>query len=66
MSWNKSVVYWREGDTAFVSVAFTWHLQLALKLCRWNKEAGLRVLAGGPAIDLGSLASRLLSVPAFR
>ena len=52
MGWAKSIVHWREGQTVYVSIAFTWHLPLAYKLCRWNHDAGLRVEAGGPAVDL--------------
>lgn len=53
MSWSKSIVYWRGDDnTVFVSVPFTWLLPQAHKICRWNKNAGMRVFAGGPAVDL--------------
>lgn len=50
--WSKSIVHWREEDTVFVSVVFTWHLPLARRLCEWNKQAGLKVIAGGPAVSL--------------
>ncbi len=50
--WSKSIIHWREDDNVYVSVAFTWHLPLAYKLCQWNQQAGLRVHAGGPAVDL--------------
>jgi hypothetical protein len=52
MSWSKSIIHWREGEQVFVSVPFTWYLPLAKKLCAWNKQAGLYVHAGGPAVDL--------------
>jgi hypothetical protein len=52
MNWNKSIVHWRDDDRVYVSVVFTWHLPLAYKLCAWNTQAGLRVHAGGPAVDL--------------
>jgi hypothetical protein len=52
MSWNKTIVHWRDEDRVYVSVAFTWHLPLAHKLCAWNTQAGLQVMAGGPAVDL--------------
>jgi hypothetical protein len=52
VSWGKSIVHWREEDSVYVSVAFTWHLPLAYRLCEWNKNAGLDVVAGGPAVDL--------------
>lgn len=52
MNWSKSIIHWRDDDYVFVSVVFTWHLPLAYKLCRWNSEAGLKVWAGGPAVEL--------------
>jgi hypothetical protein len=52
MIWRKSIIHWRDEDTLNVSVAFTWHLPLAHVLCEWNTKAGMRVLAGGPAVDL--------------
>jgi hypothetical protein len=52
MSWSKSIIHWREGEQVFVSVPFTWYLPLAKKLCTWNKDAGIYVRVGGPAVDL--------------
>ena len=52
MSWSKSIIYWREGREVFISVPFTWYLPATKKLCQWNKEAGLYVHVGGPAVDL--------------
>jgi len=53
MAWSKSIVYWRDDEgNVNVSVPFTWMLPVAHKLCRWNRDAGLNVLAGGPAVDL--------------
>jgi len=52
MSWSKSIIHWREDGELFVSVPFTWYLPLAKNLCAWNKDAGIYVHAGGPAVDL--------------
>jgi len=52
VSWSKAIVHWRQDDQVFVSVPFTWYLPLAKRLCKWNKDAGLFVHAGGPAVDL--------------
>jgi len=52
VSWSKAIVHWRQGDQVFVSVPFTWYLPLAKRLCQWNRDAGLFVHAGGPAVDL--------------
>jgi len=52
MSWSKGLVEWTEGDTAFVSVVFTWHLPDAYMRCVWWRSQGYRVRAGGPAVSL--------------
>jgi hypothetical protein len=38
-----------DGDTAFLSIAFTWLLPLAREHAVWYKSMGLKVRAGGPA-----------------
>ena len=52
MTWSKGVVEWIEGDTAFVSCVFSWHLQEAYQRCAWLKAQGYRVRAGGPAVTM--------------
>lgn len=41
---------WTEGDTAYLSVAFTWRLDDAHMRARWYRALGYRVRAGGPGI----------------
>lgn len=48
--WSKGVVEWIEGDTAFLSVVFTWDLQSAYERALWHRANGLKVKAGGPAV----------------
>lgn len=48
-AWIKGVAHWVDGDTAFVSVAFTWRIDEARALCEGYRAQGLRVRAGGPA-----------------
>ncbi len=52
MSWTKSLVEWRDGEAACLSVAFTWHLPLAFQRAAWFRAQGCRVRAGGPAVQL--------------
>lgn len=52
MSWSKAIIHWREDTRVNISVPFTWYLPTARRLCEWNKQAGLYVCAGGPAVDL--------------
>lgn len=52
MSWSKDIVEWIEGDTAFLSVVFTWDLQKARARAIWLRQQGYHVRAGGPAVLL--------------
>lgn len=47
--WVGGLAEWTDGDTAFLSVAFTWKLPEARDRARWYKALGYRVRAGGPA-----------------
>lgn len=46
--WVKGVAHWRQDDTAFISVAFTWRLGEARRIAEYYAGLGLRVRAGGP------------------
>lgn len=47
--WVKGVAHWRDGDTAFISVAFTWRLPEARRLAEYYRAIGCTtVKAGGP------------------
>lgn len=50
MSWSGGLAEWIEGDTAMLSVAFTWRLQDAYQRAAWYRAQGYRVRAGGPAV----------------
>lgn len=50
--WLKGIAEWTNGDTAFVSVPFTWLLRRAYSVCARYKAEGYKVRAGGPAVDL--------------
>ena len=43
---------WVEGNTAFLSVVFTWQLPQAYSRCVWHAQQGYRVKAGGTAVSL--------------
>ena len=49
MQWVGGLAEWVDGDTAYLSVAFTWKLPEAHDRARWYKSLGYRVRAGGPA-----------------
>lgn len=44
------LVEWTEGNTAYLSIAFTWKLDEAWRRARWYQQLGYRVRAGGPGI----------------
>lgn len=56
MSWtagawaSNGLVEWTEGDTAYLSVAFSWKLDEAYARAQWHRAAGRKVRAGGPGL----------------
>ncbi len=49
-SWREGLAEWVEGDTAHLSIAFTWRLQDAYMRAIWYRQQGYRVRAGGPGV----------------
>lgn len=50
-AWVKGIAHWRTGDTAFLSIAFTWRLPEARKIAEYYLAIGCKkVVAGGPAL----------------
>ena len=50
MKWGGGLAEWIDGDTAYLSVAFTWRLPDAYQRAVFHRESGLRVRAGGPGL----------------
>lgn len=50
--WSGGLADWTEGETAFVSVVFSWLVQSAYQRAQWYKTQGYRVRVGGPAAML--------------
>jgi hypothetical protein len=48
--WVKGAAEWIDGDTAYISIAFTWRLDEAYSRAVWYKAMGYKVRAGGPGI----------------
>ena len=46
--WQKGLVEWVDGDTAYISIVFTWDSDRAFQRAAWHRAAGLRVRIGGP------------------
>lgn len=62
MGWPGGLAEWIEGDTAFISVAFSWRLPDAFQRATWYRQQGLRVRAGGPGMFAPSLRKYLADV----
>jgi hypothetical protein len=56
VAWNGGIAQWQDGDTTYLSVAFTYKLDEAYSMAQFAKACGQRVIAGGPAFAL--LSSR--------
>lgn len=52
IDWPKKIVDWTVGDTAYISVVFTWLLPAAYSLAVWYRQQGYKVKAGGAAVKL--------------
>lgn len=48
-NWCGGLAEWIEGETAFLSIAFTWRLPEAYSRAVWYRTQGYKVKAGGPA-----------------
>jgi hypothetical protein len=48
--WSRGPVDWVDGDTAFISVVFSWDTDAALARAIWHRQMGLRVRIGGPGV----------------
>lgn len=62
MAWSGGLAEWIEGDTAFISVAFSWRLPDAYQKAIWYKQQGYKVRAGGPGMFAPNLRKYLADV----
>lgn len=62
MSWIGGLAEWEEGETVYLSVAFTWKLEEAYSRALFAKAQGKKVIAGGPALFLVQMKHRLADV----
>lgn len=61
-TWSGGLAEWNEGDTTYISVAFTWRLDDAYMRAVFARSMGRRVVAGGPALFLVRMKHRLADV----
>lgn len=57
--WIGGLAEWDEGDTTYLSIAFTWLLDKAANRAMIARALGKRVIAGGPALFLKSMRHEL-------
>jgi len=62
MAWSNGLAEWIEGDTAYLSVAFSWRLPDAYQRAVWLRSAGYKVRAGGGGMFAPSLRKYLSDV----
>jgi len=60
--WVGGLADWTDGDTAYISVAFTWLLDKAYAKAIWYRALGYKVRAGGPALFLKSMRHEIEDV----
>lgn len=66
MTWAGGLAHWEEGETVFLSVAFTYKLDEAYEMALFAKSCGKQVVAGGPALFLTKMKHRLADVAIIR
>ena len=64
--WSGGLAEWQEGDTTFLSVAFTWKLDEAYSRAVFARACGQKVVAGGPALFLVKMQHELSGVAEIR
>lgn len=62
VSWIGGLAEWDDGDTFYLSVAFTWKLDEAYSRAVFARACGKRVIAGGPALFLNQMKHELFGV----
>lgn len=60
--WIGGLAEWTEGDTLYLSVAFTWKLDEAYARAVFARAMGKRVIAGGPALFLVKMQHEISDV----
>lgn len=63
--WSGGLAEWQEGNTTYLSVAFTWKLDEAYSRALFAKACGQRVIAGGPALFLVKMQHELADVAEY-
>lgn len=65
-NWVGGLAEWQEGDTLYLSVAFTWKIDAAFERAQFAKAQGLHVVVGGPSLALNQNRERLSGIAEYR
>ena len=63
-AWSRGPVEWTEGNTAFISVVFSWDVDKAFSRACWFRQAGFDVRVGGPDVFTSKRAAEFRGVAA--
>lgn len=66
MGWVGGLAEWTEGETLYLSVAFTWKILEARYRAQFSRALGMRVIAGGPALALPQNRARIADVAEYQ
>lgn len=53
--WVDGLAHWEDGETAYLSVVFTWRVLEAVRLAVYYRGIGRKVIAGGPALFIPAM-----------
>ena len=62
VGWSGGLAEWVEGDTAYLSIVFSWRLKDAYQRAIWYSSQGYKVRAGGPGMFAPNLRKYLSDV----
>lgn len=65
MAWIGGLAEWTDGDTTYLSVAFTWKLDEAYSRAQFARALGRRVVVGGPALFQVKMQHRITGVAEY-
>jgi len=66
MKWSGGIAQWDDGDTTYLSIAFTYKLDEAYSRALFSRACGRKVVAGGPALFLVKMQHVLADVAEIR
>lgn len=66
VGWVGGLAEWEEGNTLYLSVAFTWKIEAAYQKAQFAKAMGMQVIVGGPALAIPQNLARLSGIATYQ